>query len=234
MVYPSSFREDEFIRLIALRRDQDGKVISSVVKFVQNFEDYKTFVQKYRYTHDVYNQLATNRGQESGNASSQRLRRILFLDFDMKDYSNFHDAHDFTAMIKSKIPKLYLHACINSGHGFHFYVSVRANVGEFKELIDLNKELVSFLGADTKAASTTQISRPPCTYNHKLPDETYDYENREKWTYVKVVTNSYMVGNQFKSYDLPYIRKQLKYRKEEQETQEILDKVEWKYETLDD
>lgn len=234
MVYPSSFREDEFIRLIALRRDPDGKVVSSVVKFVQNFEDYRIFVQKYRYTHDVYNQLATNRGQESGNASSQRLRRILFLDFDKKDYPNFHDAHDFTAMIKSKIPKLYLHACINSGHGFHFYVSVRANVGDFKELVDLNKELVSFLGADAKAASTTQISRPPCTYNHKLPDGTYDYEDREKWTFVKVVTNSYMVGNQFKSYDLPYIRKQLKYRKEEKETQEYLDKVEWKYETLDE
>ena len=234
MLFPSKFREDEYIRLIALRRDSNGNIASSVVKFVQNFEDYRVFIQKYRYTHDVYNQLATNRGQESGNANSQRLRRILFLDFDKKDYPNFHDAHDFTAMIKSKIPKLYFHACINSGHGFHFYISVKANAGEFKELIGLNKELVSFLEADVKAASITQISRPPCTYNHKLSDGTYDYEHKEKWTFIKVVANSYMVGSQFKSYDLPYIRKLIKYRKEEQETQEILDKVGWRYETLNE
>lgn len=234
MLFPSKFREDEYIRLIALRRNTEGQVVNSVVDYVQSFEEYRTFVQKYRYTHDVYNQIATNRGKENGTASSQRLRRVLFLDFDFKDYPDLHDAHDFTAMIKAKIPKLYLHACTNSGHGFHFYISVKANVGDFKDLIALNKELVSFLGADAKAASTTQIDRPPCTYNHKLEDGTYDYENREKWSFVKVVNNTYMVGKQFKSFDLPYISKQLKYHKEQLETQQILDKVDWNYESLNE
>ena len=232
MLYPSTLREDEYIRMIALRRSRDGQVVSSIVDFVKSFDDYCKFIQKYRYTHDVYNQLATNRGKEKGTESTQRLRRVLFLDFDLKDYPEFHDAQDFTAMIKKKIPKLYLHACVNSGHGFHFYVSVKANVGEFQELISLNKELVSFLGADSKAASVAQIDRPPCTYNHKTPDG-YDYENREKWSFVKTVNNTYGVGNQFKSLDLPYIRKQLNSRKYETETQEVLDKIDWHYETLD-
>lgn len=234
MLFPSKFREDEYIRLIALRRNTEGQVINSVVDYVQSFEEYRTFVQKYRYTHDVYNQIATNRGKENGTASSQRLRRVLFLDFDFKDYPDLHDAHDFTAMIKAKIPKLYLHACTNSGHGFHFYISVKANVGDFKDLIALNKELVSFLGADARAASTAQIDRPPCTYNHKLEDGTYDYENREKWSFVKVVNNTYMVGKQFKLFDLPYISKQLKYHKEQLETQQILDKFDWNYESLNE
>lgn len=234
MLFPSKFREDEYIRLIALRRNTEGQVINSVVDYVQSFEEYRTFVQKYRYTHDVYNQIATNKGKENGTASSQRLRRVLFLDFDFKDYPDLHDAHDFTAMIKAKIPKLYLHACTNSGHGFHFYISVKANVGDFKDLIALNKELVSFLGADARAASTAQIDRPPCTYNHKLEDGTYDYENREKWSFVKVVNNTYMVGKQFKSFDLPYISKQLKYHKEQLETQQILDKFDWNYESLNE
>lgn len=234
MLYPLTFKENEYVRLIALRRDSEGKVIRSVVQFVQSFEEYANFVQKYRYNYDVYNQLATNRGKDNGTVSSQRLRRVLFLDFDRKDYPDLKEAHDFTNLIKGKIPKLFLHACTDSGHGFHYYISVKANVGDFNEIIETNKELVSFLGADCRAVSKTQIDRPPCTFNHKLDDGTYDYEDKSKWSYVKVVTNAYMSGEQFKSYDIPYIRRQIKTRKEEQETQEILEKIDWKYEQLDD
>lgn len=232
MVFPTKLQEDEYIRLVALRRNKKGQVISSIVDYVQNFEDYQAFIKKYRYTHDVYNQISTNKGKDNGNASSQRLRRVLFFDFDRKDYPELKTVYDFTAMIKKKMPKLYIHACVDSGHGFHFYTSMQSKVSDFAELIKINKELVAFLGADTKAASSSQISRPPCTYNHKLSDGTYDYENREKWSFVKVVSNSYMVGNQFKSFDLYYIKKLLKYCKGEQETQQILEKVDWHYEEL--
>lgn len=234
MLYPETLRENEFVRLVALRRDKDGKVIRSVVEYVQSFEEYAGFVQKYRYNYDVYNQLATNRGRDNGTVSSQRLRRVLFLDFDRKDYSNLKEAQDFTNHIKEKLPRLFLHACTDSGHGFHYYISVKANVGDFDDVIEINKELVSFLGADCRAASKVQIDRPPCTFNHKLDDGTYDYENKEKWSYVKVVTNAYMKGKCFKSYDIPYVRRQIKVRQDEQETQEILEKIDWKYEQLDD
>ena len=85
-MYPSTFREKEYVRLIALRRDLHGRVVSTKVEFVKTFEDYAAFIQKYRYTHDVYNQLATNRGKENGTKTTQRQRKVLYLDFDQKDF----------------------------------------------------------------------------------------------------------------------------------------------------
>lgn len=233
MLFPAKLRENEYVRLVAIRKDKTGNPVASKVDYVQSFEEYAAFVQKYRYTHDVYNQIATNRGKDSGTKISQRQRKVLYLDFDKKDYPNMHDAAEFTRMIKDKLPKLYLHSCVSSGHGFHFYISIKSTC-KIDEVVDINKELVSILGADIKAALPTQIARVPCTYNHKSEDGTYDYENREKWNYVKVVNNSYMVGNQFRSFDLPYISKQMNYYSENQKTVEILDKVEWHYENLDE
>ena len=233
MLYPSRLKDGEYIRMVALRRNETGTVVSTVIDFVQTFEEYNSFILNYRYTHDVYNQIATNRGNESGNSNSQRLRHVLFLDFDKKDYPDLKVAQDFTAMIKAKMPRLFLHACIDSGHGFHFYVSVKSNVSGFNELVEINKELAEFLGADIKATLSTQISRPPCTFNHKLSDGTYDYQNRDKWEYVTVVNNAYMGGSQFQALDLQYIKSQLKTRKNEAETQAILDKIDWQYEKLD-
>lgn len=233
MMFPNLFKDNEYVRLIALRRDTHGNVIASKVEYVQTFEEYAAFAQKYRYTHDVYNQIATNRGKEKGTKSTQRQRKVLFLDFDKKDYPELQDASDFTKWIHDKLPKLYLHACMNSGHGFHFYVSIKPTC-KINEVVEINKELVSILGSDEKAASPTQIDRIPCTYNHKQDDGSYDYENRDNWSYVKMVNNTYMIGSQFKQFDLPYIRKQINYFKDVQETQEILEKVDWNYEALND
>lgn len=233
MIFPSTFRDKEFVRLIGVRRDFKGNPIATKVEYVQNFQDYAAFVQKYKYTHDVYNQIATNRGNEKGTKSTQRQRKVLFLDFDRKDFPDLKDASDFTKWIHNKLPKLYLHACMNSGHGFHFYVSIKPTC-KIDEVAEVNKELVSILGSDPKATLATQIDRVPCTYNHKLDDGSYDYENRDNWTYVKMVNNTYMVGSQFKQFDLPYIRRQMDYFKDTQETYEILEKVDWNYEALDD
>ena len=90
------------------------------------------------------------------------------------------------------------------------------------------------MGADIKAASPTQISRPPCTYNHKLDDGTYDYENKEKWSFVKVIDNRYKVGNQFKAFKLPYLSKLINYYNREQENIRILEKQKYDYENLND
>lgn len=237
MLYPYKLKENEYIRMLALRRDKDGNVGSEkgdkIVSYVNNFEAYRSFIYKYRSTHDVYNQIATNRGKENGNIHSQRCRKVLYLDFDAKDYPEMKDARDCTSMIKDKIPKLFLHACISSGHGFHYYISIK-NTCKMNEVVDINKELVSILGADTKAASPTQISRPPCTYNHKLDDGSYDYENKEKWQYVKVITNRYMTGQQFRAYKLSYISKLIRYYYQEQENNKILAKQRYQYESLND
>lgn len=105
-------------------------------------------------------------------------------------------------MVKEKIPNLFLHACTMSGHSFHFYISVEPLVKNLTEIIESNKKLASIIGADIKAASPTQIDRPPRSYNHKQPDGTYDYENSEKWQTVTLVNCAYKKGNLFKAYNL--------------------------------
>ena len=233
MMFPPKLREEEYIRMVAIRKDRHGNPVATKVGFVKSFEEYSAFVEKFEYTHDVYNQIATNRGNQDGKKTTQRQRRVLFLDFDGKDYPDLHDASDFSSLIHEKLPQLFLHACVASGHGFHFYVSIKPTC-KIDEVVALNKELVSILGADAKAALTTQIARVPCSYNHKQPDGSYNYEDREKWSYVKVVNNTYNIGSQFKQFDLPYIQKQIDYFYKEQENNKILEKVEWNYQDLDD
>ena len=207
MLYPMQLRENEFIRMLAIRRNRDGEVGKEkgdrIVSFVKDFEQYKGFILKYRYTHDVYNQIATNRENKDGTIGSQRMKRVLYLDFDQKEYPDMKDARDFTKMIRDKIPKLFIHAYINSGHGFHYYISVKSTC-DIKNITEINKSLANILGADLKAVKPTQISRPPCTFNHKIEDGTYDYDRKNigKWSYVKVINNSYGVGRQFKQYEL--------------------------------
>lgn len=237
MLYPEKFKDNEYIRMIALRRDKNGEVGKKEgdreIRYVKSFSAFQWFINKYRETHDVYNQIATNRGRKDGTITSQRMRKVIYLDFDRKDYPNMKDARDCTRMIKNKIPKLFLHGCINSGHGFHYYVSIEPTC-KVNEVVEINKALVSILGADIKAASPTQISRPPCTYNHKLDDGTYDYENKEKWSFVKVIDNRYKVGNQFRTFKLPYLSKLINYYNQEQENIKILERQKYDYESLNE
>lgn len=237
MLYPTTLKDNEYIRMIALRRDKSGNVGTEkgdrIISYVKDFESYRSFIYKYRYTHDVYNQIATNRDRKDGTIGNQRSRKVIYLDFDKKDYPNLKDARDCTEVIKEKIPKLFLHACISSGHGYHYYVSINPTCN-VKEVVDINKELVSILGADPKAASPTQISRPPCTYNHKTDDGTYDYEHKEKWEFVKVIDNRYKIGNQFRVFKLPYISRLIKYYNQEQENMKVLERVTYDYESLGD
>ena len=237
MLYPEKLKDNEYIRMIALRRNKDGEVGKNEgdreIRYVKSFSAFQWFINEFRETHDVYNQIATNYGQKDGTITSQRMRKVIYLDFDRKDYPNLKDARDCTQMIKDKIPKLFLHGCINSGHGYHYYVSIDPTC-KIKEVVDINKTLVSILGADIKAASPTQISRPPCTYNHKLDDGTYDYKNKEKWSFVKVIDNRYKIGNQFRTFKLPYLSKLINYYNQRQENIKILEKQKWNYESFNE
>lgn len=141
MLYPEKLKDDEWIRLVGIRKDETGSPESTLVKFIKTYEEYEEFVFKYRYTYDLYNQIATNKGNENGNARSQRCRKVLYMDFDQKDYPNMTDAEQFTELIKSKIPKLFLIACVNSGHGYHFYISIKQSC-RISEVVKLNKEIV--------------------------------------------------------------------------------------------
>ena len=229
MLYPEKLRDTEYIRLVGIRRDKNGNPESTLVRFVKTYEDYEEFVFEYRYTYDLYNQIATNKDCENGDARSQRCRKMLYMDFDQKDYERFTDAPQYTELIKSKIPKLFLHTCINSGHGYHYYISIKQSCS-ISGIVKVNKELIEILGADPKAASSTQIARIPCSYNHKQEDGTYDYEDEEKWSYVKIVFNDYESGPLYKALDLKYIQKLMDEYKKRFNKQPVCNEVEkWNY-----
>ena len=61
MMFPQDLMENEYIRLVAISKGEDGKT-NRFVRYVQGFEQYKDFVMKYRAGFDLFNQIATNRG----------------------------------------------------------------------------------------------------------------------------------------------------------------------------
>lgn len=80
---------------MAIRTHSDGKT-ERLVRFVKGFDEYLDFVKKYRYEFDIFNQIATNRGTQDGTLDKQWRRKVLFLDFDQKDYPNMKSAQDCT------------------------------------------------------------------------------------------------------------------------------------------
>lgn len=234
MLFPPNLKENEYIRLVAIKKLTDNGKPQTLVRFVQSFGGFYNFIKKYRYNYDLYVQLATNRGKKDGLKTSQRQRRVLFLDFDIKDFPDMKDAQDCTSMVKSILPNLFIHACIATGHGYHLYISIKPTC-KINELVKLNKELVEILHADEQAASPTQIARIPCSYNHKQDDKTYDYGNdKNKWILVREVFNLYKVGERFKAYQTGYIKRLIDNCQKETKAKEVLEKQEWQYDRLND
>lgn len=181
MLFPKNLKDNEYICLFMVRTDKYGKISQSKegkeIKFhryVKNFEQYQEYIDRYKHNFHIYNALATVKMDKNGKInrkkSNMRQRRVLFIDFDKKDYPDCKDVYDFTKMIKNKFPDLFLHAYYDSGHGYHFYVIINPTC-KIKEISELNKEICSIVGADTNACKVTQVARIPCTYNRKYVDE---------------------------------------------------------------
>ena len=232
ILYPEKLRENEYIRLIAIHREENDKG-QTIVRYAKDFEEYREFIYKYRYSYDVYNQIATNRGNVNGSRKSQRYRKVLYLDFDRKDYPNLESVSDFSRLIKQKFPELFIHGIYDSGHGYHFYISIKGSC-KLDEIVKLNKTIAEITGADIKAVSPTQISRPPCTYNHKDHDGRYDYKYRDEWNMVKCVLNDYKKGAMFKPFTLPGIAQMIDDYYLELNNQKVQEKEPWNYDLLPD
>lgn len=230
MMFPQELFENEYIRLVAIRNSTDGTK-ASFTRYVRTFEEYLGFVMKYRQDYDLFNQIATNKGNQSGTAENQWRRRVLFLDFDCKDQPEMRTAKDCREWIKSKLPKLFVHCIINSGHGFHFYVCV-PETDEIDDLISMNETIAQITKADLKAVMPTQISRIPGSYNHKTATGA-DYKSKDEWSFVKVVINSYG-DNRYRALDSSYIQRMISEYQYREEVERVLDKTVWHYEYLDD
>lgn len=181
MLFPKVLKENEYICLFLVKTDkrgnpvldEDGKEIK-FHKYVKNFEQYQEYIRRYKHNFHVYNALATVKTDKYDELhrreANMRQQKVLFIDFDKKDYPNLKDAHDFTKMIKDKLPNLFLHAYYDSGHGYHYYVIIPPTC-KVREISELNKEICALVGADTNACKVTQVARIPCTFNRKNPDE---------------------------------------------------------------
>ena len=155
--------EDEYIRLVGIKAD------STFTHFHKTVAGIKADISKYCQVYNLFVGLATTKG-ESGKAENMRARKAVMLDFDKKDFPEFKTARDFTAHIKAIIPELYIHAIVDTGHGYHFYIAIQRSVDN-ERVTAINKELAEILKADVKAALPTQLARIPTTYNLKNIDD---------------------------------------------------------------
>ncbi len=189
LLFPESLKENEYIRIVCLGTDEEENPYQ-ISKYVQSYTEYEDIVYKYRKLGNLFNSLATVKninGYMNGTAQYQRQRRVLFLDFDLKDYQEIEqpDAWYFSGVIKRKFPDVFLHAYYNSGHGFHFYIAVKPSCN-WREIVRVNTVFAKIVGADTNSCKPTQLARIPCTYNRKYPNADGEYP------YVKEIVNKYV------------------------------------------
>lgn len=227
MLYPEQLREDEYVCLFMQKEDENGEEFK-FHKFVKSFDQYLECVNRYKRNYNVFNALATVRkrdGELLRKEQFMRQRRVLFLDFDKKDYPGLNDAHDFTKKIKEKFKDLFLHAYYDSGHGYHYYIIIKPTC-KIREITELNKEIAGLVGADTNACKVTQIARVPTTFNlkHKHDDEKFPLV-KEIDHYKK---HDYSVTN-FHPCNVDYIQRQVNNCKKIEETLISKPLEEWNY-----
>jgi len=151
---------DEYIRIVGLSEHS-----SPLIKYIRNTGDLENIISKYKYNYNLYITLATVKGK-NGKKEDMYLRQVLMLDFDKKDYPELKKPFDLTASIKLKMPSLFIQCLVDTGHGYHCYISTE-RTGDIGRITHINKELCEILGADIKAVSPTQIGRIPTSFNLK-------------------------------------------------------------------
>ena len=240
MLYPEELKDNEYIALFFVKTDKNvapvtdknGETIE-FHKFAKNFEEYQGYINKYRYNFHAYNALATVKtgpdGQPHRRTGNMRQQRVLFIDFDKKDYPALKDAHDFTKMIRERLPNVFIHACYDSGHGYHYYIIIKPTC-KIKETCDFNKEICALVGADTNACKATQLARIPCTFNRKTTDEN------GKFPLVKEIDHYRKHPQQIEKFhplDIGNLKRDVNYAKKRFTTENIpeLPFSEWEYDT---
>ncbi len=186
--------DDEYIRIVGINAENPDKCFTHYLK---TKDEIKTDIKKYGQVFNMYIGLSTTKGK-GGKIENMKTRKVLLLDFDRKDYPEFQTAEDFTAHIKSRIPPLFNHVIVDSGHGYHFYIAIRKCVNN-ERIATISRELAELTGADIKATLPTQIVRIPTSMNLK------DVENKKP---VNIVANNLeTLPDKFKPYHLQRIER---------------------------
>lgn len=198
MLFPEKLKEDEYIRLVCMKKNEpdivelDGTILevekkdSNIVHLVKSYDDYSEIVRKYKYNFNIYNNISTVKSNgdvyESGTKEHMRQRRVLFLDFDKKDYPTLKTSEEFVQLVKERCNyNLFIQCMVDTGNGFHMYISIKPSCDKNK-VSELNKRLIHITGADSKAGSPTQIARVPTSRNLK---------DKDNWKSVNIIFNEF-------------------------------------------
>lgn len=199
-------KEQEFIRLKAIKpREHDAPLIKTwYIKTIAELED---IIKKYKYNWNLYIGTCTTRSQHE-TAEYMMSRKVIFLDFDTKDYPQYEDVKDFEGHIKHILPYLFYHAVVDSGNGYHFYFATQKTI-DIDRATRINKNLAKVLGADPKAVLPTQLMRLPTSLNLKHDAKP-----------VNIICNNY--GNpQFKPYSLNKLERIISFAKQSAKVKEV-------------
>ena len=103
MLYPEKLKDNEYVALFFMKTDKNGNVVigkdgkkDEFHKYVKSFDEYKYYINKFRYNFHVYNALATVKigsdGKPHRRESNMVRQRVLFIDFDKKDFPDLKNA----------------------------------------------------------------------------------------------------------------------------------------------
>lgn len=199
-------KPNEFVRIVAIKT-REGK--DSIVKtfYITSIVELNEIIKKYKYTFNLYIGSSTSKGKMDKTEDMYE-RKVIFLDFDKKDYPQFDDVRDFTQHIKRKIPCLFNHCLVDSGNGYHIYFAIQKTL-DTKRVTRINRNLGKILGADIKATLSTQLMRLPTSLNLKHEAKS-----------VNIISNNY--GNpKFKPYSLNKLEKIISFTKQIDEIKQI-------------
>lgn len=116
-----------------------------------------------KYYYNTYFSLATTDGTGRTKDSIKR-RTCLAFDFDKKDFEEGFNYIDIMYLYKSI--RLFYHALIDTGNGYHVYVFIEPT-DDLEAVEEVQRAIALRLKADLKATLKTQIMRIPSTLNVK-------------------------------------------------------------------
>ena len=161
-VFPA-LEEGEYISITRIKSDGTVNDVSC-----ETVEEAVSFCnRKDKYFYNSYFSLGTTDGL--GRATSNlRTRSCLCWDFDKKTLGQGFNVKDILHLFKSI--RLYYHAIIDTGHGFHIYVFIEPTT-DLEAIEAVQKSVAIRLGADINATLKTQLMRVPGTVNIKHGDK---------------------------------------------------------------
>ena len=155
-----NLKDNQYIRLFQAKDDY------SKVQFFNNIDDLVYYVSSNkRYGINTYFNLSLTNGV-GGTEQDLRTRTVIALDFDKKDLGQ--DFNHVDIINKFKSLKLWYHALVDSGNGYHAYICIEPT-RDIDKVVEVTKAIGNKLGADLQAMKSTQILRVPYTFNVKDP-----------------------------------------------------------------